>query len=347
MYWILLAIFAGICNGSFTLPMKFTIKWKWENIWGIFGFWGFVVLPIILGLLTVPDLLSIYKEAGSSVLFLVFLFGFLWGIGSIAFGLGIHYLGIGLAFSTIIGMTIAIGSIIPLFLGSVEDLLSTSVLMILIGVIIIIVGVAINGYSAVLRENDLIKAADTNKAEKPVAKRSFLTGSILCLVAGLMSPMLQFAFLYGGKIVDIAVKMNVNETMATNAIWIIALFGGFVVNICYCSFLLQKNRSWNLFKSPGTKRYHCYAIIMGIVWVVTIASYGMAVTNMGKQLGPSIGWAIFMSVGIIWANMLGLLTGEWKGVHRKTIYTMTTGLLVLVLGTGVVGWAQFIGADNM
>ena len=135
--------------------------------------------------------------------------------------------------------------------------------------------------------------------------------------------------------------------MATNSIWIAALLGGFVVNISYCGMLLIRNRSWNLYISRGTKRYHFNALIMGILWVITIACYGMAVTNMGKHLGPSVGWAIFMSVGIIWANMLGLVTGEWKGVQRKTILVMIIGLLILVLGTCVVGWAQFISIDNM
>ena len=216
-----------------------------------------------------------------------------------------------------------------------------------IGVVIILFGVAINGYSAVLREKDSIKTTNSNDTETPVAKRSFVTGAILCIIAGVMSPMLQFAFIYGRKIVETAVSMNVNETMATNAIWIVALFGGFIVNICYCTWLLRKNQTWKLYKSSGTKWYHLYALIMGFLWVVTIATYGMAVTNMGKQLGPSVGWAIFMSVGIIMANILGLMTKEWKGVQKKTIYTMITGLLILVLGTCVVGWAQFISMDNM
>ena len=30
---ILLLILAGAMNGSFTLPMKFTKKWAWENTW--------------------------------------------------------------------------------------------------------------------------------------------------------------------------------------------------------------------------------------------------------------------------------------------------------------------------
>ena len=33
VFGILLLVLAGAMNGSFTLPMKFTGKWAWENTW--------------------------------------------------------------------------------------------------------------------------------------------------------------------------------------------------------------------------------------------------------------------------------------------------------------------------
>lgn len=334
-----MAVFAGICNGSFALPMKFTTKWKWENIWSVFSLWGFVIFPLLLGVISVPKLFVIFRIAGAEGLLPVFIFGFLWGIGSICFGLGIRYIGLGLAFSINIGMTIAIGSLMPLMPGFLDSSYQGSgVLAVVVGVIIIIVGVVINGYSAILRGKETV-----NNEENGVILRSSRKdtqkGIILCIIAGIMSPMLQIAFMYGSEIVKIAKNMGVDETMGSNAIWIIALLGGFVVNMFYTVWLLTKKKSWELYKIKEAKKYHFYAIIMGLLWVVTIASYGMAVSNMG-ELGLSVGWAIFNSVGIIWANILGLLTKEWKNVQRKTISIMIIGLMVLVLGTFIVGMAQ-------
>jgi L-rhamnose-H+ transport protein len=339
MEWILLSVFAGMCNGSFALPMKFTTKWKWENIWSAFALWGFVIFPVLLGVITIPNLFDIFQETGTSVLLFVFMFGFMWGVGSICFGLGIRYIGIGLAFSINIGMTIAIGSLLPLFLKTINTSFEAkSVMAVITGVIIIIIGVVINGYSAFLRGKEVTEDKKDILTLTPLRKDA-LIGIVLCIVAGIMSPMLQIAFIYGGEIVQIAKSMGGNETMASNAIWIIALFGGFVSNLLYTVWLLTKNNSWRFYKIEEAKKYHLNAIIMGLLWVVTIACYGMAVSNMG-ELGLSVGWAIFNSVGIIWANFLGLLTKEWKNVPKKTIFVMIVGLIVLVLGTGIVSMAK-------
>jgi len=331
-----LSVFSGMCNGSFALPMKYATRWKWENIWSVFALWGFVIFPLLLGVIAIPNLFGIFRETGIDNLFFVFIFGFLWGIGSICFGLGIRYIGIGLAFSINIGMTIAIGSLLPLFLKVTDTSYKPgSIVAVIIGVAVIIIGVIINGYSAFLREKEISKY-NKSAASLKSTKKDALKGVVLCIGAGLMSPMLQIAFIYGSRIVNTAKGMGVNVTMASNAIWIIALFGGFVVNALYTIWLLTNNNSWQLYKIREAKKNHLYAIIMGFLWVVTIACYGMAVSNMG-DLGLSVGWAIFNSVGIIWANFLGLLTKEWKNVQRKTIMIMIFGLMILILGTGIVG----------
>lgn len=339
MEWILLAIFAGICNGTFAFPMKFTSKWRWENIWGLFSLWGFVVFPILLGLMTVPHLFKIFQVVGLQKLFLIFIFGFLWGIGSICFGLGIRYIGIGMAFSLNIGLTIAIGSLLPLFQGMLNsDSDQRNAMIVLFGILIIIIGVIINGHAAFLREKQISKDENISKLTKKSRKVAF-KGIVLCIVAGLMSPMLQIAFMLGRDIVIVAKEMGISTTMATNAIWMVALFGGFVITIVYTTILLTRNKTWELYKITEAKNYHLYAIIMGLLWTVTIASYGIAVGNMG-ELGLSIGWAIFNSVGIICANLLGILTKEWQNAHKKIIYVMAGGLFFLVMGTCIVGMAQ-------
>lgn len=339
MEWILLAIFAGICNGTFAFPMKFTNRWRWENIWGLFSLWGFIVFPILLGLITVPYLFEIFQKVGSQRLFLVFIFGFLWGIGSICFGLGIRYIGIGMAFSLNIGLTIAIGSLLPLFQGMLNSgSEQRDAIIVISGILIIIIGVIINGYAAFLRDKQISKDENISKTTKTSRKIVF-KGIVLCIVAGVMSPMLQIAFIQGRDIVMVAKEMGISGSMATHAIWMVALFGGSVITIGYTTMLLIKNKTWELYKITEAKNYHLYAIIMGLLWTVTIASYGIAVENMG-ELGLSIGWAIFNSVGIICANLLGLLTKEWQNVHKKTIYVMAVGLFFLVLGTCTVGMAQ-------
>lgn len=331
MKWILLVIFSGISNGSFALPMKFTTNWNWENTWGTFIFWGFIVFPVLLGVFTVPGLITIFKEVGAADLLRIFGFGFLWGIGSICFGLGIRHLGIGLAFSINIGITITIGSLLPLFMTELFSAEAKSIKLVVLGVITIVTGVLISGYAAFLRENER-KRSSNSEQHKSQGAGVFVTGMLLCICAGIMSPMLQFAFMHGDKIIQSATAKGTSETLASNAVWVVALSGGFLANICYVIRLFIRNKSWRLYRINESGRYHVLTILMGLLWVVTIACYGMAVSNLGV-LGLSVGWAIFNSVGIITANLLGLFTKEWRGVSKKTYAAFTIGLAILVLGT--------------
>src|ERR1035437_8298856 len=62
---IMLLILAGAMNGSFTLPMKFTKKWAWENTWLAWTIFALCIFPPLLAFLTVPSLGQVYCDAGS------------------------------------------------------------------------------------------------------------------------------------------------------------------------------------------------------------------------------------------------------------------------------------------
>ena len=164
---------------------------------------------------------------------------------------------------------------------------------------------------------------------------------IICIVAGVTAPALNYVFIYGEQLRLTAVRLGTGETLASISIWPIALFAGFLVNIIYCASLVNKNKMWGKYYEKGTGLYYLYTLIMGILWAGSTAIYGMAAANLGK-LGPSIGWAILLGTAILWANILGIFTGEWKGVSRKALCITAAGLIVLLAGICIVGWAKFI-----
>lgn len=43
-----LAALGGLLTGAFALPMKFVTRWKWENTWLAFSFFGFVLIPAVI-----------------------------------------------------------------------------------------------------------------------------------------------------------------------------------------------------------------------------------------------------------------------------------------------------------
>jgi len=346
MIWILITAFGGMCCGSFGFGMKFTTKWNWENTWSMWSLWALLVIPWAIGFLTVPHLLQAYGQVSRGTLFLVFLFGFIWGLGTICYGLGLDYLGLALANSLMLGLTLAVGSLLPLFTMHPRDILKPKGLAIIGGVAVIITGIILNAYSAVRKEKDL---ADSAVEDKPTKKKSFLKGLIICVIAGLSIPMLNYAFIYGEPLRASAEKLLLaaqkgpvaSKALAANSIWAIALFGGFCTNIIYCLWLVSRNKVWAKYRSKETGIYYLITFIMAGVWLGGLALFGMATANMGK-LGPSIGWAIINAMAIFSGNVLGLLGGEWKGVSKKTLCVMTAGLVCLLAGTGIVGYAKLL-----
>ena len=111
---LLLLFIAGVMNASFTLPMKFTRRWAWENTWLIWTIFALVLLPPVITLLTVEHVGQVYAEAGTSLILTVAAFGAGWGVAQVLFGLAVEVIGIALTFSIVLGMSAAIGSMIPL-----------------------------------------------------------------------------------------------------------------------------------------------------------------------------------------------------------------------------------------
>jgi hypothetical protein len=77
---------------------------------------------------------------------------------------------------------------------------------------------------------------------------------------------------------------------------------------------------------------------MGIAWMAGMAAYGAGAISLGK-LGTSVGWVLFMASMIIVANVLGALTGEWKGSSARSLGIMAAGVIVLMIALVVVGMA--------
>lgn len=93
----------------------------------------------------------------------------------------------------------------------------------------------------------------------------------------------------------------------------------------------------NLFFEKGQTRNWLYIAIMGTMWFGGVALYGTAVMNLGK-LGTPIGWPGIQSMAVLSGNVVGILSGEWKGTGKKPLTTMVIGLMLLVVGILVISW---------
>src|SRR4029077_12507379 len=283
-------VLAGILNGSFAAPMKRITGWRWENSWLIFAISGLIVFPWIINFATVPKVPNIYAGASASTLLKVVLFGLLWGVGATLFGLGISRVGMALGFALILGITASFGSLLPLAILHPEQLLTKRGLALIAGTAIMVLGLVFLALAGRAREH--------NSGTSGGARSSLAIGLVICLFSGIFSSMMTFSFIFGDELRLRALQSGASNTMAANPIWTLTVTGGFVANFLYCVHLLNKNRTWSVFREGSPSAYWPLGILTGLLWFGGIVFYGMGAASLGA-LGGIVAWPIFMTVDII------------------------------------------------
>jgi len=116
----------GLAAGTFYIPFKKVKGWAWESHWLVGGLFSWVVTPWVVGLLSCPRLLEALRTAQGKALFWCYLFGVLWGIGGLTFGLAMRYLGMSLGYALALGFCATFGTAIPpMFAGKLGGMLAT------------------------------------------------------------------------------------------------------------------------------------------------------------------------------------------------------------------------------
>lgn len=318
---------AGILQGSFAAPMKRMSAWRWENSWLVFALSGLIVFPWIINFATVPNVITVYADASPSTLLKVLLFGLLWGVGSTLFGLAINRVGMALGFALILGITSSFGSLIPMAILHSEQLLAKRGLALMAGTVVMVVGLVFLALAGRAREH----GSETGNA----ARSGYAFGLVLCIFSGIFSSMLNFSFVFGDELRVRALQAGAGTTMAANPIWALAVTGGFVANFLYCVYVLNKNRTWSVFREGNSSVYWLLGGLMGLLWFGGIVLYGMGAAYLGA-LGGIVGWPIFMTVDIIAALFWGAVSGEWTGASRRALIYNWTGVAILLLAIAVI-----------
>ena len=328
---IALAVGAGIMVGNCMLPLNYLRRWRWENAWIIFTLVALVLMPWALAFLRVPNLLSIYSHVNSASFMIPFLFGAGWGVAQVLFGLAVLRAGMALSFAITVGLSAGLGSLVPILLRHPQALVSGRGLVLLLGQVLMATGVIVCCWAGRRRERE-------QKVEAAASPgRSYVAGVTLAALAGLLAPMLNYALAFGDNLILEAIRQNTMRADAPYAVWPIALAGGAVPNILYPLWLLRRNKTWANF-SPVWPEI-TLGMIMGLLWMGSVAIYGMATTLLGV-LGASIGWSIYQICVIVMANVSGWIAGEWKGVSQYSKVILWSGILLLGLATVAITYGN-------
>ena len=279
-------------QSSSYVPIKKVREWSWESFWLVQGIFAWLVFPLLGALIAVPEGGSLFTLLGEGGALKAVVYGALWGVGGLTFGLSMRYLGVALGQSISLGTCSAFGTLLPaLFAGT--DLLHGQGLVLLLGVCVTLAGIAVIGYAGSLR------AADMTEEEKRAAIKDFaLTkGLAVALLAGVMSA----CFALG---LDAGAPINVRNRTAGEYF---GVRGSVLVNnLLFCA-------------------------LAGVLWYSQFFGLEMGKSFLtGSPVILAFSWSILMSLNVIFSNVWGILLKEWKGCDGRTLATLAAGLAILL-----------------
>lgn len=329
LLWILVA---GVTQGSSMLPLKYTREWRWEHLWFWFSVLAFFILPLLVALVTVPKLSHVYSLAPLHCIVLVALMGAGWGAGSVLFGLGVDALGMALGFSMMTGLYTALGAFIPLVLLTPEMIFMRTGMMVIVGNVITAAGVVVCAVAGDRRDKLLGKKATGIIGPR----RSFGTALTICILSGVLSAALNFGYAFGSEIMKAAEASGATTNGAVNAMWLILIPAGGLLNVAYCLILLKKNKSWDRLVGRASAVDWLAACVMGVLWTGSVIIYGWGANDLGR-LGPTLGWSLWNAILIATTFVCGILTHEWDGVKGRPLHWLYAGIALLIGGMFALG----------
>jgi len=321
----LLLIFASFFQGTFGLGMKYMNPMSWESWWVIHVLVAMILFPMIWAYIVIPDLFDIIASSPKDAIYSAMLYGFLWGIGGIMFGVSVPYIGLSLTMGIVMGLAGSAGSLIPLF--QIENATSQpSFPYIIGGLIISIIGVAITAKAGIDRDK-LINSSSKSK--------NILKGLLIAVTCGLLSSLLNVGFANAAPIAEKAQEFGVITRNSSLAAWVVVLWGAFIMNFSYAVLLLFKNNSWSTFSLKNSLNAYKWSLIAGFCWFAALGVYGQGAALLG-EIGPVIGWPILLGLSLIISNYWAYNAGEWDNA-QKPFNKLLIGLFVLIISAVVLG----------
>ncbi len=331
---LLIIAIGAFCQSSCYVPINKIRSWSWESYWIVQGVFAWLLFPLLGAFLAVPEgesLWALFSGADSTMLWMTILFGVLWGVGGLTFGLSMRYLGVALGQSIALGTCAGLGTIMgPVLLNIFfpqMDALSSLTASVIIGVVVTLIGIAVIGIAGGMKSASL-----SEEAKKEAVKDfNFPKGLAIALLAGFMSGCFNVGLAFGADI-----KFTDSDPMfATLPATLLVTFGGFVTNAIYCFWQNSANGTWGDYRKTDVWFNNLiFCALAGVLWYSQF--FGLA---MGKGFIPqdsalyTLSFCILMALNVVFSNVWGIILKEWKGCSKATIAVLTIGLIILIVSS--------------
>ncbi len=326
---LLIIAIGSFGQSSSYVPINKVKAWSWESFWLVQGIFAWLVFPFLGAQLAIPEgssLMELWSAGGATG---ALIYGMLWGVGGLTFGLSMRYLGIALGQSIALGTCAGFGTLFPaVFAGT--DLFHGEGLILLIGVCITLAGIAVIGYAGSLRARNM-----TEEEKKAAVKDFALTkGLLVALLAGVMSACFNLGLEAGNPILEQAKASGASELFALNPVILLVTIGGFLTNATYCIFQNIRNKTGKDYLSVDGKvltNNVLFCALAGVLWYSQFFGLGMGKSYFtDSPVMLAFSWSILMSLNVIFSNVWGIVLKEWKGVSKQTIVVLIAGMGLLI-----------------
>jgi L-rhamnose-H+ transport protein len=189
---VVLHAIGGLASAVFYLPYRKVKHWSWESYWIVGGVFSWIVAPWVIAYLAVPGLAATLSHAPGKSVFWSFLFGMLWGVGGVTFGLTVRYLGFALGTAMALGYCAVFGTLLPpIVAGAFGGVIKTaSGLVVMGGVVICVLGIVVSGIAGMAKEREVPEKEKTAS----VKEFSFKKGVWVATFCGIMSACMSYGF---------------------------------------------------------------------------------------------------------------------------------------------------------
>ncbi|CAI0752441.1 L-rhamnose/proton symporter RhaT [Serratia quinivorans] len=329
--WHLVGAASAAC---FYAPFKKVRRWSWETMWSIGGLMSWLILPWAVSYVLLPDFWRYYSSFSLSTLLPVFLFGAMWGIGNVNYGLTMRYLGMSMGIGIAIGITLVVGTLMtPLLQGRFVELFSSAGgQLTLLGVAIALLGVVIVSWAGVLKERAMgIRAEEFNLRK----------GLLLAVMCGIFSAGMSFAMDAAKPMHQAAADLGIDPLYVALPSYVVIMGGGALVNLAYCFIRLAVKTDLSVRADFSQAKSLLVANVLfsllgGTMWYLQFFFYAWGHANIPAQY-DFISWMLHMSFYVLCGGLVGLLLREWKNAGRRPVSVLCIGCLTIILAANVVG----------
>ncbi|MEG0099650.1 MAG: L-rhamnose/proton symporter RhaT [Citrobacter sp.] len=331
IFWHLIGAASAAC---FYAPFKKVQHWTWETMWSIGGIVSWLILPWLVSTILLPDFWAYYSSFSASTLLPIFLFGAMWGIGNINYGLTMRYLGMSMGIGIAIGITLIVGTLMtPIIAGKFDVLIGTpGGRMTLFGVLVALIGVAIVTRAGQLKERKMgIKAEEFNLKK----------GLILAVMCGFFSAGMSFAMDAAKPMHEAAAALGIDPLYVALPSYVVIMGGGAVINLGYCFIRLAKMKNLSVkadfsLAKPLIISNILFSALAGLMWYLQFFFYAWGHAKIPAQY-DYMSWMLHMSFYVLCGGIVGLIMKEWSNAGRRPVSVLSLGCVVIIVAANIVG----------